>query len=272
MDGVKPLEPKDIAKLFQNVRANRPLVHHITNYVTVNDCANITLCAGAAPVMAHSRHETAEMVAMAGALVLNIGTLDTRQVEQMLAAGRSANALGVPVVLDPVGAGATKYRTKTALRLLKELEIAVLKGNGGEIASLAGAGGKVRGVDSDGVEGKPEQITREYAGKLGIVVAMTGPTDFVSDGKRTLRVDNGHPLMGRFSGSGCMAASVVGAFAAVAGDRVNTTAAALAAFGVAGEKAAVRFTTPYGVRQAIFDELYNLTPEELADRARVRKV
>ncbi len=266
------MEPKEISRLFGKVRANRPLVHHITNYVTVNDCANITLCAGAAPVMAHSRNETAEMVAMAGALVLNIGTLDTRQVEQMLFAGKKANSLGVPVVLDPVGAGATKYRTKTALRLLKDLEVAVLKGNGGEIASLAGAQGRVRGVDSDGFEGRPELIVREFAGRTGTVVAMTGPTDFVSDGKRTLRVDNGHPLMGRFSGSGCMAASVAGAFAAVGKDRVNTTAAALAAFGVAGEKAAVRYTTPYGVRQAIFDELFTLTAEELADRARVRKV
>ena len=266
------MEPGEIARLFEKVRANRPLVHHITNYVTVNDCANITLCAGAAPVMSHSRKETAEMVAMAGALVLNIGTLDTRQVEQMLVAGRKAGELGVPIVLDPVGAGATKYRTRTVLRLLKELDIAVLKGNGGEIGSLAGAGGKVRGVDSDGAGGKPEQIVREYAGRIGTVVAMTGPTDFISDGKRTLRVDNGHPLMGRFSGSGCMAASVVGAFAAVAKDRTHTTAAALAAFCVAGERAAVRFTTPCGVRQAIFDELTNLTPAELSERARVRKV
>ena len=266
------MQPDEISKLLEKVRADRPLVHHLTNYVTVNDCANITLCVGASPVMAHSRHEVAEMVAMAGALVLNIGTPDTRQVERMLLAGKKANEAGVPIVLDPVGAGATKYRTATSLKLLRELDIAVLKGNGGEIASLAGAGGQVRGVDSAGVEGKPEQIVREYAGKLGIVVAMTGPVDFVSDGKRTLRIDNGHPLMGRFSGSGCMAASVVGAFAAVAKDRANATAAALAAVAVAGEKAAVRYTTPYGVRQAIFDELYNLTPAELADRARVRKV
>jgi len=265
------MQPNEISKLFEKVRANRPLVHHITNYVTVNDCANITLSVGASPVMAHSRHEAGEMVAQAGSLVLNIGTLDTRQVEQMLVAGKKAGELGVPIVLDPVGAGATKYRTATSLKLLKALDIAVLKGNGGEIASLAGAGGQVRGVDSAGIEGKPEQIVREYAGKLGIVVAMTGPVDFVSDGKRTLRIDNGHPLMGRFSGSGCMAASVVGAFAAVSKDHLHTTAAGLAAFAVAGEKAAVRYTTPNGVRQAIFDELFNLTPAELAERARVRK-
>ena len=265
------IEPEDIARLLEKVRAERPLVHHITNHVTVNDCANVTLCIGASPVMAHSRHEVAEMVAMAGALVLNIGTLDTRQVEAMLLAGKSANALDIPVILDPVGAGATKYRTKTSLRLLRELEVAVLKGNGGEVACLAGAGGKVRGVDSAGVGGEPVKIVREYARKLGTTVAMTGAVDVVSDGKRTLLVENGHPLMGCFSGSGCMASSVVGAFAAVGNDRVVSTAAALAAFGVAGERAAARCKTPYAVKLAIFDELYELTPAGLGKLARIRR-
>jgi len=265
------LEPKEIARLFEKVRSERPLVHHITNYVTVNDCANVTLCVGASPVMAHSHKEVEEMVANAGALVLNIGTLDSRQVEAMLLAGRKANKLGIPVVLDPVGAGATRYRTATARRLLRELEIAVLKGNGGEIAVLSGAGGKVRGVDSAGVEGRPADIARKLAQESGSVVAMTGPVDFVSDGKRTLRVENGHPLMGLFSGSGCMAASVTGAFLAVGRNKLEASAAALAAFCVAGERAAIRYTTPTGVKLAIFEELYNLTPRELADRARVRK-
>jgi hydroxyethylthiazole kinase len=265
------MDPEDIARLFEKVRAERPLVHHITNYVTVNDCANVTLCIGASPVMAHSRHEVAEMVAMAGALVLNIGTLDTRQVESMLLAGKKAGKLGIPIILDPVGAGATKYRTRTARRLLRELAISILKGNGGEIAILAGAEGRVTGVDSAGVGGEPAEIVKDLAGRLGITVAMTGPVDAVSDGRRTLLVDNGHPLMGCFSGSGCMASSVVGAFAAVSKDRVSATAAALAAFGVAGEKAAVRYKTPYAVKLAIFDELHNLTPAGLGERARIRK-
>lgn len=264
------MKPDDLAGLLEKVRGERPLVHHITNYVTVNDCANITLCIGASPVMAHSRREVREMVAMAGALVLNIGTLDTEQVDSMLAAGGRANELAIPIVLDPVGAGATRYRTRTAWRLLRELRIAVLKGNGGEIAALAGAGGTVRGVDSVGVGGDPRDIARGLAGRLGITVAMTGPTDVVSDGRRTLLVENGHPLMGRFSGSGCMASSVVGAFVAVGGDPVISTAAALAAFGIAGERAAARTSVPYGFKLALFDELSRLSPKGLARNARIR--
>jgi len=261
----------ELERLLNAVRSKRPLVHHITNYVTVNDCANITLCIGASPVMAHSTDEVEEMVAMAGALVLNIGTLDAGQVEAMLAAGKKANMLDIPVILDPVGAGATGYRTRTSLRLLEELRIAVLKGNGGEIGVLAGAGGKVRGVDSVRAGGRPVEIVNTLARKLGITVAMTGPQDIVSDGKKTLLVDNGHPLMGRFSGSGCMASSVVGAFVAVGRDRVSSTAAALAAFGIAGERAAAHHREPYGFKLAIFDELSNLTPKALAQRARIRK-
>lgn len=262
---------RELAELLEGVRAKRPLVHHITNYVTVNDCANATLCIGASPVMAHSVEEVAEMVAMAGALVLNIGTLDAGQVEAMLLAGKTADRLGIPIILDPVGAGATAYRTKASLKLLEKLDIAVLKGNGGEIAVLAGAGGKVRGVDSAGVSGEPADIVKALAGKLGITVAMTGAVDVVSDGKRTLLVDNGHQLMGRFSGSGCIAASIVGAFVAVGGDRVSSTATALAAFGLAGERAAADHPEPYGFRLAIFDELSKLTPQSLARGARIRK-
>jgi len=260
-----------VAGLLESVRARRPLVHHITNYVTVNDCANATLCIGGSPVMAHSHEEVSDMAAMAGAVVLNIGTLDPGQVEAMLLAGKAANERGIPIVLDPVGAGATAYRTRTSLKLLEELEIAVLKGNGGEISVLAGAGGKVRGVDSAGVGGEPIDVVRGLAGRLGVTVAMTGETDIVSDGKRTLLVDNGHPLMGRFSGSGCIAASIVGAFVAVDPDRLNSTAAALAAFGLAGERAARKHKQPYGFRLAIFDELCRLTPKTLADGARIRK-
>lgn len=263
------MEKNALSELLEQVRAKRPLVHHITNYVTVNDCANATLCIGASPVMAHSRKEVAEMVAMAGALVLNIGTLDTRQVDSMLAAGKAANRLDVPIILDPVGVGATRYRTRTARMLLRELRIAVLKGNGGEIGVLAGAGGKVRGVDSAGLEGAPESIVAQLAADLGITVAMTGAVDAVSDGKATLMVENGHPLMGRFSGSGCMASSIVAAFVAVGKDRAVATAAALAAFGIAGERAAARATEPYGFKLALFDELSRLTPGALAEGARI---
>ncbi len=149
--------------LFARVRDQRPLIHHITNYVTVNDCANITLCAGGSPVMADALEEAADMAALAGALVLNIGTLNHVQVEAMLAAGTVANERGIPVILDPVGAGATPYRTETTRQLLEELKISVLKGNAAEIGVIAGVKAVVRGVDSHGVAGDPLMIARDLA-------------------------------------------------------------------------------------------------------------
>jgi len=225
---------------------------------------------GAAPVMAEAREEVAEMVAMAGALVLNIGTLRSEQVEAMVIAGRRANELKVPVVLDPVGAGATAYRTATSQRLLAELQISVIKGNGGEIGTLAGTGGTVRGVDSQGISGDPMDVCKRLAVGTGATVVMSGPTDIVTDGKRTVLVDNGHELMGRVSGTGCMASSLVGSFAAASEDHVLSSAAALAAFGVAGEEAAKRTTRPYEFKLALMDEVAALTPEALAAKARVR--
>lgn len=265
MDGAIP------AGLLAAVREQRPLIHHITNSVTVNDCANITICTGAAPVMAEAPEEVADMVAAAGALVLNIGTLSAAQVEAMLAAGRRANDLGIPVILDPVGAGATAFRTGTVQRLLNALEIAVLKGNAGEIGVLAGTGGSVRGVDSGGVAGDPIETARECARLTGTVVSMTGEVDVVTDGERVFLVRNGVPAMDRLSGTGCMAASVTAAFVAVADDYAVAAAAALAAFGRAGERAAVSARGPYSFRTALFDELAGLSPEDLACHARIEE-
>jgi hydroxyethylthiazole kinase len=211
------------------------------------------------------------MVSMAGALVLNIGTLDPPQVESMLRAGAVANRLHIPITLDPVGAGATRLRTGSAERLLHDLEIAVIKGNAAEIAVLAGAEGNIRGVDSCGVKGNPLDIAAALARELGLTVAVSGPTDIVTDGERTLLVDNGHPLMGSISGTGCMAASITGAFSAVSEDHVIATAAALAAFGLAGEKASLRSQAPGSFKVALLDELYSLTPDDVEKGARVRE-
>jgi hydroxyethylthiazole kinase len=259
-----------LSDLFSRVREHRPLVHHITNYVTVNDCANITLCAGGAPVMADACEEVAEMAAIAGALVLNIGTLNRGQIESMELAGGMANDRKIPVILDPVGAGATQYRTKTVQRLLDTLDIAILKGNAGEIGVLAGAEAKVRGVDSHGLTGNPVAIAQEYAKTAGLVVAISGETDIVTDGKRTLLVENGHAMMGSISGTGCMAASVTGVFAAEEKDYVLASAAALAAFGIAGERAAATARGPFSFKTALFDELALLAPDDLARAARIR--
>jgi hydroxyethylthiazole kinase len=261
---------QQLSDAFVLLRDKRPLVHHITNYVTVNDCANITMCIGAAPVMADATEEVAEMVSMAGSLVLNIGTLNDRQVGSMLLAGKEANERGIPIVLDPVGAGATRYRTETAHRLMEQLDISIIKGNAGEIGVLAGTGGIVRGVDSGGITGDPLVITRELARSSGSVVIMSGPTDIVSDGQWTYLVDNGHELMGKVSGTGCMASSIVGAFAAANKDRTVAAVAALAAFGIAGENASRRAYSPYSFKVALFDETASLTPETLAERSKVR--
>jgi len=264
------MNSKIIYDLFARVREKRPLIHHITNYVTVNDCANITISAGAAPVMADAPEEVCEMVTVAGALVLNIGTLNKGQIESMILAGGMANDRKIPIVLDPVGAGATRFRTDSAQRLLDELEITILKGNAGEVGILAGAEGKVRGVDSHGITGDAVKIAKNFAKDAGITVVVSGITDIVTDGKRILLVDNGHPMMGSISGTGCMAASVTGAFAAVADDPVISSSAALAAFGIAGERAAAGARGPYSFKIALFDEMAALKPEDLASGAKIR--
>jgi len=259
------------SKVFATARTQTPLIHHITNYVTVNDCANITLCAGGAPVMAHAPDEVEEMVQYAGALVLNIGTLDHAQIESMLLVGKAAGKRDIPIILDPVGAGATTLRTNAARRLMTELPISILKGNAGEIGVLAGVDAKVRGVDSAGISGDPVSIAKEYAGRSDMTVVMSGQTDIVSDGDQVLLVENGHPLMGAISGTGCMAASVTGVFAASDKDLVTSSAAALAAFGLAGERAASLARGPGSFKVALFDTLAALTPDDLAEGARIRR-
>ena len=221
---------------LRKITHEKPLVHHLTNYVTVNLVANTTLSTGALPVMTHAREEVAEMAGLASALVVNIGTLDPTFIEAVMLAGKRANERGIPVVLDPVGAGATSFRTKTAERLLSDLEIAAVCGNAGEIATIAGLDAEVRGVES--LAGDARQAAMKAAGSLGVTVAATGETDYVSDGERTLAVSNGHPLMGRVVGSGCASTAVVGCFAAVGGGEAETVAHALAYFGRAGEVAA----------------------------------
>ena len=228
----------DPLQTLKNIGEKKPLVHHITNWVTIMDCAQVTRRWGALPVMAHAREEVEDMVKLASALVLNIGTLTPELVEAMLAAARAANKKGIPVVLDPVGAGATPLRTKEALRLTSEAHIDVLKGNAGEIATLAGVKAEVRGVESMGVSGSPPEVARSLAARLGNVVAITGATDYVSNGKTVLAIENGHPMMGEVVGTGCMSTSTVGCFVAAGGDPMLRVVEGLACFGIAGERAA----------------------------------
>lgn len=246
-------------EVLRKLAEEKPLVHHITNYVTVNLVANVTLCTGALPVMAHAADEVEEMDGLASALVLNIGTLDSGQIDAMLLAGKKANERGIPIVLDPVGAGATKLRTRTAERLLSELQVAAVCGNAGEISTLAGLAAEVRGVES--LAGDARMAGVKAARALGVTVAATGPTDYVSDGERLFAVENGHPLMGRVVGSGCASTAAVGCFAACGGGGLETVAAALAYFGRAGEVAAGKADGPGTFEPRLLDALAALADD-----------
>jgi hydroxyethylthiazole kinase len=253
---------------LQRLRETKPLIHQITNYVVMNETANATLALGALPVMAHAREEVEEMVRIAGALVLNIGTLSPPWVEAMLLAGRAANEAGVPVVLDPVGAGATTYRTETAKRILDEVDVAVLRGNAGEVATLVGVDAEVRGVESIGAGAEPAELARTAATRLGLVASVTGVKDYVSDGEAVVAIANGHPLLGQVTGTGCMSTALTGCFLAVA-DPLDAAVSALVAFGVAGEDAAVGAKGPGSFHVALYDALAALDPETLDGRAKL---
>jgi hydroxyethylthiazole kinase len=255
---------------LRRLRETKPLIHQITNYVVMNETANATLALGALPVMAHAREEVEEMAAIAGALVLNIGTLSPHWVDAMLLAGRVANERGIPVVLDPVGAGATMYRTETAKRILDEIDVTVLRGNAGEVATLVGVDAEVRGVESIATGSDPADLARQAGRRLGLVASVTGAVDHVSDGENVVSIANGHPLMATITGTGCMSSALTGCFLAVNRDAPLAAAAeALVAFGVAGENAAVAARGPGSFHVALYDELAALDPSTLDARARV---
>lgn len=257
-------------QMLEELRERKPLVHQITNYVVMNETANATLALGALPVMAHALEEVEEMVALAGALVLNIGTLSPHWVEAMLLAGKAANEHGIPVVLDPVGAGATRYRTETVRRLLDGVKVAVLRGNRGEVATLVGVEAEVRGVESIGAGSDPADLARTAGRNLGLVASVTGPVDHVSDGGRVLAVANGHELLAAVTGTGCMSSAITGCFLAVARDRpLEAAAAALAVFGVAAEDAAREANGPGSFHVGLYDALAALEPGTLDARVKI---
>jgi hydroxyethylthiazole kinase len=254
----------ELSAYLQRVRSNKPLVHHITNVVTVSDCANATLFVGALPVMANSPREAKEMAGLAQALVLNIGTLHDEQVEAMLLAGHRANERSIPVILDPVGAGATGYRTGTALCVLEQLLVTVIKGNAGEIATLAGEKAEVRGVES----GEVADITRPartLSLATGAIVAATGGRDLVLDESREHWISGGSPRMKTFVGSGCVAASLVGCFiGASPGAPYEATVAALTFYRLAAERAAaLNPVGPVAYRDAVYTQLGQIEPGDL---------
>ena len=260
------------AENLRRVRERKPLVHNITNFVVMNYTANALLACGASPVMAHAAEEVEEMVSLAGALVLNIGTLSPSWIEAMLKAGKRANALRVPVILDPVGAGATRLRTDSARRLIEELSVQVIRGNASEILSLAGekSGSRTKGVDSVHTVDQVAETAVALAKELGTTLAITGAVDLITEGSRICRVMNGHEMMSHVTGTGCTATVMIGAFLAVDPDPVEAATTGLSYFGLAGEKAAAKALGPGSFQIALLDALYEIKEEELRAGAKIQ--
>jgi hydroxyethylthiazole kinase len=261
---------REIWRDMERIRAEAPLVHNITNYVAMNTTANALLALGASPVMAHALEEVKEMVGLARALVLNIGTLSAAWIDAMLKAGREANRKGIPIVVDPVGSGATRLRTETALHLLQELHPAIVRGNASEIRSLVLDGPATKGVDS--THGTEEVLASAHslAERDQCVVVVSGAVDLVVSGASVLRVLNGHPLMARVTGLGCTATALAGAFSAVNSSPFRAAAHAMAIMGVAGEIAVERASGPGSLQMHFLDALYSLRAEDLEQKLKIR--
>lgn len=258
-------------ELLERVRRQKPVVHHLTNWVTINDCAQIVKTIGGSPVMAHAPEEVAAMAGIASALVLNIGTLTSDFVESMTLAARAANQKGIPVILDACGAGATALRDEKIRALLQAARISIIKGNASEIARVAGANARTRGVDACEVEGDLAALCQSLARTRQLVAVATGREDLVADGRQTYRVGNGHELMTAVVGTGCMAASIIGAFAAVEPDLGLAAACALADYGIAAELAATKSAGPASFKQHLFDCFYSLDRETIGRRAKIAR-
>ena len=265
--------------MFENVRKNCPLIHNITNYVTVNDCANIIIACGASPIMADDKEEVAEITTICSGLNINIGTLNSRTIASMLIAGKRANELNHPVVLDPVGAGASKLRTKTAMQLLKEVKFAVIRGNISEIKTLAFGSGTTKGVDADVTDKVTKEnldeviaFTKAFARKTGSVIAITGAIDIIADSRKAYCIYNGHPMMSSVTGTGCQLSAMTAAFVTANPEQsLEAAAAAVSAMGYAGEVAHGRLTDMDGnatYRNYMIDAIYNMTPETLEKGAK----
>ncbi len=263
-----------LGECLAKVRESVPLVHNITNYVTVNDVANVLLAVGGSPIMADDPEDAAEITAICGGLNINIGTLNKRTIPAMYAAGKVANDLGHPVLLDPVGAGASTLRTETAVGLLKELKVDVIRGNISEIKTLAFGSGNTKGVDADVADAVTDEtletsvaFVKGLAKNTGAVVAVTGAIDLVADGDKCYVIRNGRPEMSKITGTGCQLSGVATAFAVANPDnKLEAVAAAVMTMGIAGEISWGLMAETDGnstYRNRIIDTIYNMTPDTL---------
>jgi hydroxyethylthiazole kinase len=237
INGGAVMNHNDLSSILQRVRDENPLVHNITNVVVTNFTANGLLALGASPVMAYAPEEVADMVRISRALVLNIGTLNKDVVSSMILAGKTANELGIPVIFDPVGAGATLFRTEMAQKIIEEVNLSVIRGNAAEVANVLGEKWEIKGVDGGSYQGSNVELAVTAAQKLNTTVVITGKDDVLTDGKTTYLVSNGHPLLTKVTGTGCLLTSVIGAFAGVEKDLLLAGLSALAFYGIAAEKA-----------------------------------
>lgn len=266
-------------EIFEKVRKGHPLIHNITNYVTVNDCANMLLACGGSPIMSDDPEDAVEITAICGGLNINIGTLNQRTIPAMFAAGARARELGHPIVLDPVGAGASRPRTDTALKLVEQVHPTVIRGNISEVKTLALGSGTTKGVDADIADRVTDEtlpgaiaFAKSYAQRTGAVVAMTGAIDIVADGERAYIIHNGRPEMSTITGTGCQLSALATAFVTANPDTpLEAAAAAVCAMGLCGEIAYRRMTEQDGnstYRNYIIDAMYRLTPAALKEGAR----
>lgn len=263
-----------LKKMFENVKENGPLIHCITNYVTVNDCANILIACGGSPIMADDEAEVEEITSICNGLVINIGTLNQRTIPSMLLAGKKSNELGHPVILDPVGAGASKLRTETSRKLIQQVSFQIIRGNISEIKTLAIGSGTTKGVDADVADIVTEDtidsvisFAKGFAKSTGAVIVITGATDIVCDSQKAYIIRNGHPMMSEITGSGCMLTAMMGAYMAANNENpLEAAAAAVTVMGICGELAQKLIESRGGgnstYRNYIIDEIYNFTSEK----------
>lgn len=266
--------------VFENVRANCPLIHNITNYVTVNDCANALLACGGSPIMSDDIDDVEDITTICGGLNINIGTLNQRTIPSMHKAGKKSNELGHPVLLDPVGAGASALRTKTAMELIENVKFTVIRGNISEIKTLALGAGSTRGVDADIADRVTEDnlaqavaFAKEFAAKTGAVIAITGAIDIVANAEKAYCIFNGHPMMSSITGTGCQLSAITTAYVTANQETpLEAVAAAVCLMGACGEKAYKRLSKEDGnatYRNYIIDAIYNMTGDELEEMAKV---
>jgi hydroxyethylthiazole kinase len=272
------MNEKDFSKktieILREVTKQHPLVHHITNFVVMNSTANVTLAVGASPIMAQAHEEMEAMSAFTSALILNIGTLNAYWVDSMIIAGKAAGKRGIPIVLDPVGSGATPLRTDTVKKILREVPVTVIRGNASEVMSLFAHEEKIkiRGVDSLETVDAVRDGARRLAKALKKVIAVTGEVDFVTDGEKAIEVHNGHPMFGHVTGTGCAATTVIACFCAVETEPLTAAACALGYYGLAGEEAATVSNGPGSFQAALYDALYNLSEETMMTKLKIKTV